>query len=60
MTIIDELRAAIRAVGLSQNELAKHCKIEQAVLSRFLADKRTLTLETAAKICTFLNLHLKL
>ncbi|MGO9109264.1 MAG: helix-turn-helix domain-containing protein [Thermoguttaceae bacterium] len=57
-TIIDELRQAIAASGLTVYRIAKGTGVSPGVLSRFVRGERSLTMETAAKLCTFLNLHL--
>jgi transcriptional regulator with XRE-family HTH domain len=57
-TVIDELRQAIASCGLSLNQLAKATGVHQAQLSRFLRAQRTLRLTAAAKLCTYLGLHL--
>jgi len=57
-TIIDDLRQAITASGLTEYRIAKESNVPQPVLNRFLSEKRGISLETAAKLCTFLKLHL--
>ena len=53
---------AIKATGLSQSELARLAGVNQGTLSRFLADnvaeRRTLSLPTADKLCQVLGLEL--
>jgi transcriptional regulator with XRE-family HTH domain len=53
-----QLRQAIRACGLSLNELERRCGVSHAALSRFLRAERTLTLPLASKVCTALGLVL--
>ena len=60
-TIIDELRGALAAAtesGKTQVEIAKSTKVRQEHLSRFLSGDRGLSLERAAKLCSYLKLHL--
>src|SRR5262245_8564777 len=56
--LIEQLRQALAASGLSMNQLGKETGVNQAQLSRFVRGERTLTLPTAAKLCTFLGLYL--
>jgi transcriptional regulator with XRE-family HTH domain len=55
----ESLKAAARATGLSVNALAKRSGVPQAVLQRFLAGQRGITLETAEKLCAWLGLELQ-
>jgi transcriptional regulator with XRE-family HTH domain len=54
----ETLKAAARATGLSVNSLAKQSGVPQAVLQRFLAGQRGITLETAERLCAWLGLEL--
>jgi plasmid maintenance system antidote protein VapI len=58
LNVVDQLRRAIGGCGLSLNQLAKATGVHQAQLSRFMRAQRTLTLPAAAKLCTYLGLHL--
>jgi transcriptional regulator with XRE-family HTH domain len=58
--LIDQLREAIRGSGLSLNQLGKDTGVGADRLSRFLRDKRTLTLPAAEAICRVLGLGLVL
>ena len=58
-TLVEQLQGAIRASGLTLNELERRCGVSHAVLSRFLTGKRTLTLPLAAKVCETLGLELR-
>jgi hypothetical protein len=49
------LRRAIRRMGRSSYAVAAASGVCQPVLSRFLSGKRTITLETAEKLCRFLG-----
>lgn len=53
-----QLRAAIDRSGLSGNQLAHIAGVSQSVVSRFLRDERTITLETASKLAAALGLEL--
>lgn len=53
-----QLRKAIRDSGLSLYELGQRCGVAPAVLSRFMQNKRTVTLPIASKICDELGLEL--
>ncbi len=59
MTIIDQLRNVIRDSGESEYRIAQATGVSASVLSRFVNGKRGITLEVAAKICEYLNLHLE-
>jgi transcriptional regulator with XRE-family HTH domain len=54
----DQLRQAISHCGMSLNRLARQTGVHQAQLSRFLRKERSLQLTAAAKLCTYLGLHL--
>lgn len=58
-TIADQLKAAIRDSGLTRYRIAKDAGIKQAIIDRFVSGKRSMTMDTAAKICEALNLELK-
>ena len=53
------LRDAIDESGKTQYQLAQETGIDKSALSRFVSGERGLTLETAAKLATALNLELK-
>jgi len=52
------IRKAIEDSGLSAYRLAKESGISQPQISRFIADKRTLTLPAAEKIAHIVGLEL--
>ena len=54
-----QLKEAIEASGLNQPRLAELSGVDQGQISRFMRGERTLTLESASKIATVLNLKLK-
>jgi plasmid maintenance system antidote protein VapI len=53
------LRGAIRTAGKSVYAVSKEARVSQAILSRFLRGQRTLTLETADRLCQTLGLELR-
>jgi plasmid maintenance system antidote protein VapI len=57
-SLSEQLRERIAAAGLSVYELARDAGIDRSVLSRFLAGKRTITLETADRLAPVLKLRL--
>jgi hypothetical protein len=57
-SISDELRAAIKASELSRYAISQATGIDQAVLSRFVAGKRGLSLESVDAIGKLLELTL--
>jgi plasmid maintenance system antidote protein VapI len=54
-----QLRQAIRDSGISGYRLALDTGVPQAVLSHFLNCKRSITMDTAAKLATALGLELR-
>ena len=57
-SLSDQLRERITTAGLSACELARDAGVDRSVLSRFLAGKRTITLETADRLAKVLKLRL--
>lgn len=57
-TITDQLRESIKQSEMSNWKLAQVAKIDQGVISRFMAGDRDLMLETAAKIANALGMEL--
>jgi transcriptional regulator with XRE-family HTH domain len=57
-SLSDQLRELITAAGPSAYELARDAGVDRSVLSRFLAGKRTITLETADRLAAVLKLRL--
>jgi transcriptional regulator with XRE-family HTH domain len=57
-SLSDQLRELIAAAGPSVYELARDAGVDRSVLSRFLAGKRTITLETADRLAAVLRLRL--
>ena len=58
LTIIDQLREAILNCGQTEYRVAKESGVAQPILNRFLRGERGISLETAAKVCKYLDLHL--
>lgn len=56
--LVDDLRVAIEGSELSRYEIAKRSRVSESVLSLFMSGKRTMTLETAGKIASVLDLAL--
>jgi DNA-binding phage protein len=57
-SLVDELRDAIRNSGETEYRVAKESGVAQPILNRFLHGERGVSLETAAKVCKYLGLHL--
>jgi plasmid maintenance system antidote protein VapI len=57
-TIIDQLQKAIAASGETEYAIAKASGVDTGVLSRFVRGERSITLATAAKLCSHLGLRL--
>ena len=57
-SLSEQLRERIAAAGPSVYELARDAGVDRSVLSRFLAGKRTITLETADRLAAVLKLRL--
>lgn len=55
----EQLRAAIRASGLSASALGRLAGVHRATLTRFLQGKRGIGLDTAAALAVALKLTLK-
>lgn len=55
--LIAVIKAAVQQSGLSLNTIAKESGLSQSQLSRFVNNERTLTLESAAKLFTYLKLR---
>jgi transcriptional regulator with XRE-family HTH domain len=58
LPVIHQLQDAIRASGLSLNELGRRTGVSEGQLSRFLRGDRTLTLPAAARVCQYFGLEL--
>jgi transcriptional regulator with XRE-family HTH domain len=53
----DAVRVAREMLGLSQNGLAKRCKIPQSTISGIEANRISLGVERAAKLARALHVH---
>jgi transcriptional regulator with XRE-family HTH domain len=58
LPVVRQLQEAIRASGLSLQELGRRTGVSQGQLSRFLSGDRTLTLPAAARICLYMGMGL--
>jgi plasmid maintenance system antidote protein VapI len=58
LTITAELRKAILNSGKTEYRVAKDSGVAQPIVNRFLRGERGISLETAAKLCKYLGLHL--
>jgi DNA-binding phage protein len=58
-TITDQLKAAIKASGLTHYRIAKDAGLKATSVDRFMSGQRGLNIDTAAKICAALNLELR-
>jgi plasmid maintenance system antidote protein VapI len=58
-TISEQLRDRIATSPLSPYELAEASGVDRSVLSRFLAGKRSLTLDTVDKLAAVLKFRLE-
>jgi plasmid maintenance system antidote protein VapI len=55
---VKELRQAILNCGQTEYRVAKDSDVAQPIVNRFLRGERGISLETAAKLCKYLRLHL--
>jgi DNA-binding phage protein len=58
-SVVEALRLAIRARGGGVQAVARQSGVDQSVLHRFLSGERGITIETAEKICSCLDLELR-
>ena len=56
-TITEEVRAAIADSGLSLGEIGRRADVPTSVLSRFMREERSITVETLDKIAEALGLR---
>jgi len=56
----DHLRAAILRSGLTVREISRRADIDVGIVSRFLADSRTVTLPTADRVAAAVGLQWRL
>ena len=57
--LAEQLRAAVRAAGLTTYALARDAGIDRAVAVRFMNGERGLNLDSASKVCRLLGLQLR-
>lgn len=57
-TIVDQLRKAIADSDETEYAIAKGAGVSQSVVNRFVHGERGISIETAAKLCTYLQLDL--
>jgi transcriptional regulator with XRE-family HTH domain len=57
-SIVEQLKQAIKRSGETQYAIAQATGISQSVLNRFINGERGISLETAAKLCQYLDLDL--
>ncbi len=57
-SIVEQLQQAIKRSGETQYAIAQATGISQSVLNRFINGERGISLETAAKLCQYLDLDL--
>ena len=58
-TIADQLRKAIADSGETEYAIAKGSGVSQSVVNRFVHGERSISIDTAAKLCAYLGLTLK-
>jgi plasmid maintenance system antidote protein VapI len=57
-TIVDQLRKAIEKCPETEYAIGKGAGVEPATVYRFVSGERGVTLEVAAKLCSYLGLRL--
>ena len=57
--ISEFLREAIKGTGKPLSQVARESGVAQPILSRFMSRKRSINLETAEKLFTYLGLEVK-
>jgi transcriptional regulator with XRE-family HTH domain len=57
-SIVEQLRQAIANSGQTEYAIAKGSGVSQSVVNRFVNGERGISLETAAKLCEYLDLDL--
>lgn len=58
-SIVDQLRQAITKSDETEYAIAKGSGVSQSVINRFVSGQRSIGLETAAKLCSYLKLELR-
>jgi plasmid maintenance system antidote protein VapI len=57
-TIIDQLQKAIADSKQTEYAIAKGSGVSQSIVNRFISGERGISLETAGKLCRYLELDL--
>jgi plasmid maintenance system antidote protein VapI len=57
--LVDQLRKAIADSGETEYAIAKGSGVSQSVVNRFVHGQRSISLDTAAKLCAYLGLELR-
>jgi len=57
-SIVDQLRQAIADSGETEYAIAKGSGVSQSVVNRFVHGERGISLDTAARLCAYLELKL--
>lgn len=57
--LAEQLRAAVRAAGLTTYSLAREAEIDSSVVVRFMNGTRGITLDSASRLATCLGLELR-
>jgi transcriptional regulator with XRE-family HTH domain len=58
-TLGEQIKQAVAASGKTVSAVARESGVPQPVLSRFVSGKRSLLLETAERLCVYLQLELR-
>lgn len=58
-SIVEQLRKAMRDSGQTEYAIAKGSGVSQSVVNRFATGERGISLDTAAKLCDYLDLDLR-
>lgn len=58
-SIVEQLRKAMRDSGQTEYAIAKGSGVSQSVVNRFVTGERGISLDTAAKLCDYLDLDLR-
>jgi len=55
--LVDEIRAAVKASGMSQYDLSRESGVSESAVSRFVSGERGLSMEALDAIAGVLGLH---
>jgi transcriptional regulator with XRE-family HTH domain len=56
--MVELIQQAVRASGVSYNEVARRAGLDSGQVSRFMTGRRDLTLSAASRLCDALGLRL--